>query len=75
MMGGQNRLPGADHRALLVALLLGLLPQVAQAANCTYREDYLGQFRASDGTLCRIDSLGRLKCRGESTPPKVLGNK
>ncbi len=50
-MGDQNRLPGADHRALLVALLLGLLPQVAQAANCTYREDSLGQFRASDGTL------------------------
>lgn len=74
-MGDQNRLPGADHRALLVALLQELLPQVAQAANCTYREDCLGQFRASDGTLCRIDPLGRLKCLEESTPPTVLGNK
>ena len=42
-------------------------------ARVTWREDALGQLRASDGTVCRTDALGQLKCRGESTPPVLLG--
>ena len=41
----------------------------------TLREDALGQLRASDGTVCRTNALGQLKCRGESTPPALLEGK
>jgi len=38
-----------------------------------WREDSLGNLRASDGTVCRTNALGQLKCRGESLPPVLLG--
>lgn len=37
------------------------------------REDSLGNLRASDGTVCRTNALGQLKCSGESLPPVLLG--
>ncbi len=65
---GQNRLPGADLRALLVALLLGLLPQTVLAANCTYREESLcnSRYRCDDGKsgTLREDALGNIKDSG-----------
>ncbi|WP_234936722.1 hypothetical protein [Aeromonas caviae] len=38
----------------------------------TWRKVSLGNLRASDGTLCRSDSLGTLHCDGGSPPPVVL---
>ncbi|MFQ2616609.1 hypothetical protein [Aeromonas caviae] len=68
IVAGQNRLPGADHRALLVALLLGLLLQTVTATNCTYREDSLGnnRYRCADGKsgTLREDALGNIKDSG-----------
>ncbi|MGL5288780.1 MAG: hypothetical protein ACRC9N_04750, partial [Aeromonas sp.] len=41
-------------------------------AQVTWRKDVLGNLRATDGTVCRTDALGQLKCRGESLPPALL---
>ncbi|MGL5027437.1 MAG: hypothetical protein ACRC6P_15855 [Shewanella oncorhynchi] len=59
-------------RALpLVALLLGALPLAASAANCTYRDDVLGQtrYRCDDGKqgTLRKDVLGNIKDSGTGT--------
>lgn len=40
----------------------------------TLREDSLGNLRASDGTVCRTNAQGQLKCSGASLPPVLLGN-
>ena len=52
----------------LIALLLGLTPQIVFAADCTYREDALGHTRyqcndGKQGTL-REDALGNIKDSG-----------
>ena len=52
----------------LLALLLGLTPQIVFAADCTYREDALGHTRyqcndGKQGTL-REDTLGNIKDSG-----------
>lgn len=41
----------------------------------TWRTDSLGNLKGCDGILCRINALGQLKCRGESTPPVLLEGK
>ena len=38
----------------------------------TLRKDSLGNLRASDGTICRSNSLGYLRCDGQSTPPTLF---
>ena len=64
----------------LAALLLGLMPQVVFAADCTYREDALGNTRyqcddGKQGTL-REDALGNIKDSGTGITWRtdVLGN-
>ena len=56
---------------LVTVLLLGLLPLTAQATNCTYRDDTLGNTRyqcdnGKHGTL-RKDSLGNVKDTATNT--------
>ncbi|MGL5039325.1 MAG: hypothetical protein ACRC6D_04270, partial [Aeromonas sp.] len=41
-------------------------------AQVTWHKDVLGNLRATDGTVCRTDALGQLKCRGKSLPPALL---
>ncbi len=63
----------------LAVLLLGLMPQVVFAANCTYRKDALGHTRyqcddGKQGTL-REDALGNLKgSDGTTYRQDALGN-
>ncbi len=64
----------------LAVLLLGLMPQVVFAANCTYRKDALGHTRyqcddGKQGTL-REDALGNIKDSGTGTTWRkdALGN-
>ncbi|MCF5763446.1 hypothetical protein K3H47_05685 [Aeromonas veronii] len=46
----------------LIALLLGLTPQIVFAADCTYRENALGNIKDSGtGITWRTDPLGNLK--------------
>ena len=47
-----------------------------QDATGTWRTDALGQQRASDGTVCRTDSLNRTRCSGgDSKPPSLYQKK
>ena len=47
----------------LIALLLGLTPQIVFAADCTYRENALGNLKCSDGTTYRKDALGHVRAK------------
>ena len=68
----------AARQLSLAALLLGLLQSTALAANCTYREDALGNTRyqcddGKEGTL-REDALGNIKDSGTGALLHKSGN-